>query len=43
MLEFLTGKARFCGWGFGKEISETYTYLANICAQSVTTGEGRII
>ena len=43
MLEFLAGGARFCGGVFGKEISETHTYLAKICAQSVTTGEGRII
>ncbi len=43
MLEFLAGEARFYGWVFGKEISETLTYLANICAQSVTTAEGRII
>jgi hypothetical protein len=43
MLEFLTGEARFCGWVFGKEISGTHTYLAKIFAQSVTTGEGRII
>ena len=28
---------------FGKEISGTNTYLAKICAQSVTTGEGRKI
>ena len=43
MLEFLTGEARLCGWVFGKEISGTLTYLAKICAQSVTTGEGRVI
>ena len=43
MLELLTGEARFCGWVFGKEISGTLSYLAKICTQSVTTGEGRII
>ena len=43
MLEFLTGEMRLYGGFFGKEISETHTYLAKICAQSVTTGEGRII
>ena len=43
MLDFLAGEARFCGWVSGKEISETHKYLAKICAQSVSTGEGRII
>ena len=43
MLEFLTGEARLCGWVFGKEISGTHTYLAKIFAQTVTTGEGRVI
>ena len=43
MLEFLTGEVRLCGWVFGKELSGTHTYLAKICAQSVTTVEGRVI
>ena len=43
MLEFLTGEARLCDGVFGKEIFGTHTYLAKICAQSVTTGEGRVI
>jgi hypothetical protein len=43
MLEFLTVEAPLCGWVFGKGISGTHTYLAKICAQSVATGEGRVI